>query len=48
MRVEIATWILDEIAEQLKPLIENTPPIEMGIVFEYPSWDRLQTFFDPL
>ena len=40
--------ILDEIADQLKPLLTNNPPIEMGIAFEYPSWDRLQTLFNPL
>jgi pyruvate formate-lyase activating enzyme-like uncharacterized protein len=48
MRVEIAPWILDEIAGQLKLLLVNDTPIEMGIAFEYPSWDRLQTLFNPL
>jgi pyruvate formate-lyase activating enzyme-like uncharacterized protein len=47
MRIELASWILDEIAHQLKPLLTGISPIEMGISFEYPSWDRLQTLFDP-
>jgi pyruvate formate-lyase activating enzyme-like uncharacterized protein len=48
MRIEIAPWILDAIADQLKLLLPDRPSMEMGIVFEYPSWDRLQTLFDPL
>jgi hypothetical protein len=47
-RIEIAPWILDEIANQLKPFLTMNSPIEMGIAFEYPSWDRLQTLFNPL
>jgi len=48
-RIEIAGWILTEIAEELKGiLMEDGLTYEMGIVFEYPSWDRLQTLFDPL
>ena len=48
MRIEIAPWVLEEIADRLRPLLADEPPIEMGIAFEYPSWDRLQTMFDPL
>ena len=48
MRIELAPWILDEIAVQLKPLLTGVSTIEMGISFEYPSWDRLQTLFNPL
>ena len=48
LRIEIAPWILDEIASQLRLLLTDNPPIEMGIAFEYPSWDRLQTLFNPL
>jgi pyruvate formate-lyase activating enzyme-like uncharacterized protein len=47
MRIELAPWILDKIVHQLKPLLTGMPPVEMGIAFEYPSWDRLQTMFDP-
>ncbi len=48
MRVEIAPWILEEIASELRPLLPSGYNIEMGIAFEYPSWDRFQTLFDPL
>ena len=47
-RIEIAPWIIDEIANELKRLIDPMPKIELGIAFEYPSWDRLQTMFNPL
>ena len=48
-RIEIAGWILTEIAEELKEsLTEDGIMHELGIVVEYPSWDRLQTQFDPL
>jgi pyruvate formate-lyase activating enzyme-like uncharacterized protein len=48
-RIEIAGWILTEIAEELKErLTEDGITHEMGVVVEYPSWDRLQTQFDPL
>ncbi|MFX1264363.1 MAG: radical SAM protein [Promethearchaeota archaeon] len=48
-RIEIAGWILTEIAEELKGrLTGNGINHELGIVVEYPSWDRLQTQFDPL
>ena len=48
MRVEIAPWVIEEIAEQLKEKLENLNDLEIGIAFEYPTWDRLQTLFDPL
>jgi pyruvate formate-lyase activating enzyme-like uncharacterized protein len=47
-RVEIAPWILDEISEQLKETLSDIEELEIGIAFEYPTWDRLQTLFNPL
>jgi pyruvate formate-lyase activating enzyme-like uncharacterized protein len=47
-RIEIAPWILEEIAEDLKTELRELSTIEIGISSEYPSWDRLQTLFDPL
>jgi pyruvate formate-lyase activating enzyme-like uncharacterized protein len=47
-RIEIAGWILAEIAQDFKSSVKNGDDLEIGIAFEYPSWDRLQTFFDPL
>ena len=48
MRIEIAAWILEEIAEDLKGSLEQSSELEIGIAFEYPSWDRLQTMFYPI
>ncbi len=48
MRIEIAAWILEDIAENLKGTLETSSELEFGIAFEYPSWDRLQTLFDPI
>ncbi len=48
MRVEVAPWVLEEISEQLKELLRNIKNLEIGIAFEYPTWDRLQTLFNPL
>lgn len=48
MRVEIAPWVIEKIAEQLKEKLGNLNDLEIGIAFEYPTWDRLQTLFDPL
>jgi pyruvate formate-lyase activating enzyme-like uncharacterized protein len=47
-RIEIAGWILAEIAQDLRTSINNGDILEIGIAYEYPSWDRLQTLFDPL
>lgn len=47
-RIEIAPWILEEIADDLKRLFTYDQELEMGIVFEYPTYDRLQTLFEPL
>ncbi|MFW9811225.1 MAG: radical SAM protein [Candidatus Thorarchaeota archaeon] len=47
-RIEIAPWVLEEIADSLKDMITDIGDIEIGIAFEYPTWDRLQTMFDPL
>ncbi|MFW9869534.1 MAG: radical SAM protein [Candidatus Thorarchaeota archaeon] len=46
-RIEIAPWILEEISEALKDTLTDITEIEIGIAFEYPTWDRLQTMFDP-
>ncbi len=48
MRVEVAPWVLEEVSEQLKGLLSGTINLEIGIAFEYPTWDRLQTLFTPL
>jgi pyruvate formate-lyase activating enzyme-like uncharacterized protein len=47
-RIEIAPWIIDEIACDFRRMINPELRIEFGISFEYPSWDRLQTMFNPL
>jgi pyruvate formate-lyase activating enzyme-like uncharacterized protein len=47
-RVEVAPWVIEEISEQLREIFANNKDIEIGIVFEYPTWDRLQTMFNPL
>ncbi len=47
-RIEIAHWILTEIAEDVKRLFTFHQAIEMGIAFEYPTSDRLQVLFEPL
>jgi pyruvate formate-lyase activating enzyme-like uncharacterized protein len=47
-RVEVAPWVLEEISEQLKEMLVDIEDIEIGIAFEYPTWDRLQTMFNPL
>ncbi|MDF1538177.1 MAG: 4Fe-4S cluster-binding domain-containing protein [Candidatus Thorarchaeota archaeon] len=46
-RIEIAPWVLEELAKDLKRLFAKKQKLEMGIVYEYPSWDRLQTLFEP-
>lgn len=47
-RVEVAPWILDEIVDDLRNSLIMGTTIEMGIAYEYPSWDRLQVMFNPL
>ncbi|MHA1636862.1 MAG: radical SAM protein [Candidatus Thorarchaeota archaeon] len=47
-RIEIAPWILEEICQDLKDIYTQEFELEIGIANEYPTWDRLQTFFDPL
>ncbi|MHA1576212.1 MAG: hypothetical protein ACTSU3_02510, partial [Candidatus Thorarchaeota archaeon] len=47
-RIEIAPWILEEISQDLKDIYTQEFELEIGIVNEYPTWDRLQTYFDPL
>jgi hypothetical protein len=48
-RIEIAPWIIVELADELSDeLAEEALDLEIGIVYEYPSFDRLQTQFIPL
>ncbi|MGY5855315.1 MAG: radical SAM protein [Candidatus Thorarchaeota archaeon] len=47
-RVEVAPWVIEEISEQLKEMLVDIEGLEIGIAFEYPTWDRLQTMFNPL
>ena len=47
-RIEVAPWVIEEISEQLKETLVDIKDIEIGIAFEYPTWDRLQTMFNPL
>lgn len=47
-RIEIAPWILEEIADDLKRVFAFGQELEIGISIEYPTYDRLQTLFDPL
>lgn len=48
MRIELAPWILDEIPDDLKMNLKGIGSLEIGIAYEYPSWDRLQTMFEPI
>jgi len=48
MRIEIAPWILEEISNELKDILRDSMPLEIGIAYEYPSWDRMQTMFEPV
>jgi pyruvate formate-lyase activating enzyme-like uncharacterized protein len=48
LRIEVAPWIVEEIAKQLKEDLADIKFLEIGIAFEYPTWDRLQTIFNPL
>jgi len=48
MRIEIAPWILEDISDELKDIIQDIGPLEIGIAYEYPSWDRMQTMFEPV
>ncbi|NWF97148.1 MAG: radical SAM protein [Candidatus Thorarchaeota archaeon] len=47
-RLEIAPWILEEVAEDLRHALPGPMNIEIGIAQEYPTWDRFQTLFEPL
>jgi pyruvate formate-lyase activating enzyme-like uncharacterized protein len=47
-RVEVAPWVIEEISKQLREILVDMKDIEIGISFEYPTWDRLQTMFNPL
>ncbi len=46
MRIEIAPWIIEEVADGIRGHFKSN--LEMGIAYEYPSWDRLQTLFEPV
>ncbi|MGD9394814.1 MAG: radical SAM protein [Candidatus Thorarchaeota archaeon] len=47
-RVELAPWVVEEISEELREILVEIKDLEIGIAFEYPTWDRLQTMFNPL
>jgi len=48
MRIEIAAWILEEIHADIRQEFGLDQELEIGTIFEYPTWDRLQILFDPL
>jgi len=48
MRIEMAPWIMEDITDAIKTSLEDVGPLEIGIAYEYPSWDRLQTMFEPI
>ncbi len=48
MRIELAPGILEEYAEEIKTCLKEFRNLEIGLSYEYPSWDRLQTMFDPV
>ena len=48
MRIELAPTLLEECAEEIKSSLENIGELEIGISYEYPTWDRLQIQFDPV
>ncbi len=48
MRIEMAPWIMEDIPDAIKTSLEDICPLEIGIAYEYPSWDRLQTMFEPI
>ncbi len=48
-RIELAPWVLVELAGELRTeLSEQISSLELGIAYEYPSFDRLQTQFIPV
>jgi pyruvate formate-lyase activating enzyme-like uncharacterized protein len=48
MRIEIAPGFLQEYVEEIKECLHDIENLEVGISYEYPSWDRLQVIFEPL
>lgn len=48
MRIELAGWILDDMSDDIKKYLRTFGRLEIGISYEYPSWDRLQTMFEPV
>ena len=48
LRIELAPWILDEQGDTIKSSLREFGALEIGISYEYPSWDRLQTLFEPI
>jgi pyruvate formate-lyase activating enzyme-like uncharacterized protein len=48
MRIEMAPWILEDSPDAIKMSLEDIGNLEIGIAYEYPSWDRLQTMFEPV
>ena len=47
-RVEVAPWVIEKVSAQIKESLADINGLEIGIAFEYPTWDRLQTLFNPL
>ncbi|MHA1768360.1 MAG: radical SAM protein [Candidatus Thorarchaeota archaeon] len=47
-RIEMAPWILEDIHETVRDLVEFDDALDIGIAYEYPTFDRLQTLFEPL
>jgi pyruvate formate-lyase activating enzyme-like uncharacterized protein len=47
-RIEIAPWILEEISSEIRKDVGDMVALEIGIAYEYPSWDRMQTLFEPI
>jgi hypothetical protein len=47
-RIEIAPWILEDIHVELESVVGFAKDLEIGLAYEYPTYDRLQTLFEPL
>lgn len=48
MRIELAPCILDTMSRNIKNSLKEFGLLEIGLSYEYPSWDRLQTLFEPI
>ncbi len=47
-RIEIAPWVLLDIVDDIRKEFSYGGALEIGIAYEYPTWDRLQTLFEPV